>query len=399
MSEKKFIRHQQMKNNTLEEVLRAISDGATCKREVQSKTGLSWGKVSETVNLLLDRQIIHSANIDEPASAGAGRRSSFFEFSRTDFLCMGMELQRRQIITVLTTMGGSLIGHNIMPLTPGLNTGNLRDNVLVAFNTLLEQCKIPREKVIALSFSLTGAVDSFNKIWLRSSHIPDIQDYDFNTIAADFPYLQYFSIEHDIQARARSVLSNEEWNDENFVFMHVGSGVGMAIHNQGGFLYGSRGLAGEIGHIPVMNPPLKTKPRVCSCGQHNCLETFLSDHGLLAFAREEFSLDVNDLPTLFSSATEVQMETFYQYLHPWLLQVGITAANLFDPVTLIMGGELIEPWLDRLESKFYPELQHVSWIGSPGQLKTYRMTSCNSAFGASVNAIEPLIPQLAATLS
>jgi len=396
---KKFIRHQQMKNDTLTEVLNAISKGAACKREVQSHTGLSWGKVSETINLLLEKQIINSSDDIDRESTGAGRKSSYFEFSRTNFLCMGMELQRHRIITTLINIGGKIIGQNSKPLASALALDNLRQNVRAAFDEQLEQSSISEKKVIALSFSLTGAVDSFKQIWLQSPHIPDIRNYDFSSVAADFSHLIHFSIEHDIQTRARSVLSNEEWLDDNFVFMHIGAGVGMAIHTPSGFFCGSRGLAGEIGHIPVMNVLPDSSDRQCSCGQHNCLETFLSDHGLLLFAKEKFGIEANDLSALFATATPENMDAFYNYLQPYLLQAGITAANLFDPATLIIGGELLEPWLPQLQEEFLSKLQAVAWIHSPSQLKCYRMNSCDSAFGVTINAIQPVISKLATEIS
>ncbi len=396
---KKFIRHHKMKNDTLTEILNAISKGAACKREVQSHTGLSWGKTSEIVNLLLKKQIINFSNDIDRDSTGSGRKSSYFEFSRTSFICMGMELQRHRIITTLINIGGKIIGQNSKLLASSLTLNNLRQNVHDAFEEQLEKSSISEEKVIALSFSLTGAVDSINQVWLQSTHVPDIKNYDFSAVADDFPHLIHFSIEHDIQTRARSVLSNEKWLDDNFVFMHIGGGVGMAIYTQGGFFCGSRGLAGEIGHIPVINVRADTSGRQCSCGQHNCLETFLSDHGLLFFANEEFGIEANDLSTLFSVATQENMDAFYNYIQSYLLNTCITASNLFDPATLIIGGELLEPWLPKLQKDLSPKLQALSWLHSPKQLKCYRMNSCDSSFGVTINAIQPVISKLAAEIS
>ena len=395
MRKKNFVRHQQMKTDILAEVLTAIGRGASCKREVQAAAGLSWGKVSETVNLLLNRGIVVDCNIADRSPVGQGRKSSYFEFSGTDFLVMGMELQRHRIITAVTNPGGKVIGQNVLPFKRALHPENLRDRVFSAWNEQLNRSGITAEKIIALSFSLTGAVDGANKIWRQSSHVPDIRDYDFQPIAAMFPHLLYFSIEHDIPARARSVLRVEKWNDDNFVFMHIGGGVGMAVHNQAGFFTGSRGLAGEIGHIPVMPLPTGSSARLCSCGQTDCLETFLSDRALLAYASEHLGVAAADLPTLFAMATGAQMDAFYAYFYPYLRQAGITAVNLFDPTTLILGGELIEPWLSRLETELLPQLRAASWLHSPEQLKCYRMASCDSAFGTALNAAEPVILQLA----
>ena len=172
----------------------------------------------------------------------------------------------------------------------------------------------------------------------------------------------------------------------------------MAIHNETGFLYGSRGLAGEIGHIPFLGNGPKSR-RKCFCGQYNCLETHLSAGGIMDFSRNTLRLHPSDISSLFASATPAQMKRIYEYLQPYLYHICITAVNTFDPETLILGGEIIEPWLERLPVDFLPGLQKRTWMNSPSKIKCYRMEDCNSSFGTALRAISPAITAAVAGIS
>ncbi|MCX6985167.1 MAG: ROK family protein [Lentisphaerae bacterium] len=386
MGKKIFIRHQQMKTDTLEGIINALKNGASCKREIQSQFGLSWGAVSGNIKLLLKNKIIVPFSHTPSSVSPLGRKSGRFQFSNTQFLAMGMELQEHRIITSLVNLGGKLLGKNEFLLPDKLTRPSLSANVKDAFKCQLKLCDTPEKSVIALSFSLTGAVDCMDMVWIKTPHIAGIQEYDFKKLKKEYRHIEFISVEHDVFARARATLSSRNWPDKNFVFLHLGNGVGMAVHNENGFLYGSRGLAGEIGHIPYLGNARKA-PRKCFCGQDNCIETYLSVAGIMDFSKNALGLQFADISELFASATPMQMKHIYEYLQPYLYNICITAVNTFDPATLIVGGEIIEPWLEHLPADFLPELQKRTWLNSPSEVKYYRMENCNSSFGTALRAI------------
>ncbi|GAA3623024.1 ROK family transcriptional regulator [Microbacterium awajiense] len=61
----------------------------------------------------------------------------------------------------------------------------------------------------------------------------------------------------------------------------IGTGVGAAIMLDGTVVRGSRGGAGEIGHMPVDPEGVR-----CRCGNRGCLETLTSESALVRIARE-----------------------------------------------------------------------------------------------------------------
>lgn len=72
---------------------------------------------------------------------------------------------------------------------------------------------------------------------------------------------------------------------KNFIMITLGTGVGSGIVCDGKVVYGSDGLAGELGHVRVE----PHNGRECGCGRTGCLETYCSATGVARTAREILS--------------------------------------------------------------------------------------------------------------
>lgn len=101
----------------------------------------------------------------------------------------------------------------------------------------------------------------------------------------------------------------------DFYYLYFGFGLGGAMVHDGFTLRGAWGNAGEIGHIPVI---LDGEP--CPCGNHGCLERYLS---LEAFGRRAEGMSERD---------------WARSVAPVLRGAVTTIENLFDPQTIILGG-------------------------------------------------------------
>ena len=79
---------------------------------------------------------------------------------------------------------------------------------------------------------------------------------------------------------------------KNFIMVTLGTGVGSGIVINGQMVYGSDGLAGELGHV-IMR---RENGRLCGCGRNGCLEAYCSATGVARTARE--FLDNSEEPSL-----------------------------------------------------------------------------------------------------
>jgi predicted NBD/HSP70 family sugar kinase len=64
-------------------------------------------------------------------------------------------------------------------------------------------------------------------------------------------------------------------DEDDFIYLFSGSGVGGALFLSGEMYMGAKGLAGELGHIKVI-----PQGRYCSCGASGCLSAYLSGPAL-----------------------------------------------------------------------------------------------------------------------
>ncbi len=359
-----------MKDQTLAALLDGIAAGCDSKRQLQTRTGFSWGSVSSYISLLEERGAIEAVPPDFADAEDS--RSVRYRITTASNLCLGMELRSASIDAVLGTFDGRTLARRTIPAEARLDNRNLGNTIREAFTTVLAAAGTIPAAVGGLVFAVTGAADLRENRWLRSPHNPGIRDFDFEPFRALLPAGGLLAVEHDILSKARSVLEDLGNPPGDNLFLHVGDGIGMALEQNHIFFTGSRGFAGEIGHIPF-HPTggREGGRRRCSCGQSDCLEAFLPEPG--------------------AAEADGQLE-------PLLFQLCVTAVNLCDPDRLILGGEAVETYLEKHGEPFAQQLRERCWIGAPAEFRTYRMAECVPALGAVLGQRKPLIHAIVSAL-
>lgn len=115
------------------------------------------------------------------------------------------------------------------------------------------------------------------------------------------------------------------------VGFYIGTGFGNAIYINGEFLSGKNGVAGELGHIPVLH-----SKELCGCGNVGCIEIYASGKALYRI----WELNFKD--------TEID-EIFMKYkdspvLKDFIDAISIpiaTEINILDPDNIIIGGGVV----------------------------------------------------------
>ena len=165
-------------------------------------------------------------------------------------------------------------------------------------------------------------------------------------------------------------------DNENLVYITVGTGIGGGIIEAGRVVRGS-GSAGEIGHI-LVNPggPL------CNCGVHGCLESLAAGPGIarrgrLAAAEEPTDLvqhltggDVNNLTSITvrdaAAAGDPVMQAVRDETARWLAIGCQICHQLFAPECIVFGGGVMQDggsllqeirnWYQRLAGSEHPHV-------------------------------------------
>jgi predicted NBD/HSP70 family sugar kinase len=258
---------------------------------------LSWGSCSEIISLLCREGMIRVRKTTGHHDGRPGRRASGYEFTRLKFLLAGMELKARSIDCSLVNLGGIELNRKEYSLPDKPTNENIFKQISAVYINFLVDSGIKPNTLLGLSISLTGAVDPLKKRLIFSPRYDSLEEMDFSMLQELLPQIEYFSVDHDINAQSSSVMDKNGWKESNYAFVHCGEGVGMGFYNKEIYT-GSRGFAGEIGHVPY--PGLKGN-RKCPCGKMNCYETVLSNKGIKDLIREITGIDRVDLSDLDQS--------------------------------------------------------------------------------------------------
>lgn len=121
----------------------------------------------------------------------------------------------------------------------------------------------------------------------------------------------------------------------------LGTGVGGGLVINGQLLTGPHAIAGEWGHnpLPWMKQDWQEFPgRPCWCGQHGCIETWLSGPGL-AMDYGDGSVDAMTIAGRAESG-EMQAKAALGRYEDRLARSLAHVINLFDPDVIVLGGGL-----------------------------------------------------------
>jgi predicted NBD/HSP70 family sugar kinase len=172
--------------------------------------------------------------------------------------------------------------------------------------------------------SVPGIVDeaqgnvlfSPNLHWLEKTNLPQLVREAWN-----LPTL----LVQEIRALALGHLTAEP-GGEDFLLVDFGEGVGGAIVQEGKLYSHPMPLSGEFGHTPVVG-----NTRRCGCGAVGCLETLVSERGLLeSFAAQVAPKGRNVWKDVVDSVTARGIE-------PWLSETLDATARIIAGALNVLG--------------------------------------------------------------
>ncbi|HSK69285.1 MAG TPA: allose kinase [Candidatus Limnocylindria bacterium] len=111
----------------------------------------------------------------------------------------------------------------------------------------------------------------------------------------------------------------------------IGTGIGNLIVLDGEPLTGARGVAGELGHIP-----LHGKAGRCGCGKTGCAELYAAGHALVRIREEHFTGERPD--DLFSQHADHPAVREYVDALAEVLAVELV---ILDPDRAVLGGGVV----------------------------------------------------------
>ncbi len=323
------------------QVLRAIQAGGPISRAALARqSGLSAPTVSKAVASLLVAGLLEEV---APPPAARGRPAPGRRLATSTAQVLGVVIDAGRCTVVAAGLDGVLRPPRFVP-TP--------DSYPDLLDALEAGCRAemlrPDVLTLGMGMSLPGLLDRRRGEGVLS---PNVHVTDGHTPAADLSRRlgRHCVLLHECHALC---LAEQQAGParglRDFVLVDTTTGVGLGVMSGGRLVTGHGGLAGELGHVPVV----LDGGRACGCGNTGCLETVASEAAVAARVGERLGRavtidDVVDMarrgpvPEVAAAATA--------------LAFGVAVVvNLFNPATVFVHGRLPDAdpgFLDRVRAR------------------------------------------------
>ena len=146
----------------------------------------------------------------------------------------------------------------------------------------------------------------------------------------------------------------------------VGTGCGGGLVVDGQLVEGANGIGGEWGHMPLPWPSEQENPGPkCWCGQHGCLETWVSGTGFQRdYAQAEGGRPITGEAIVHAARRgEAAAEAAFDRLVGRLGRAIAVVCNLVDPDAFVIGGGLsnVPELFERLPGAVRPYVFSDAW--------------------------------------
>lgn len=291
--------------------------GPTTRGEIARSVGLTVQTVSTIVRELEDQGLILSV---QKAPKGRGIPPSTLTINPEGGHAVGIHVTPLWIEAALVNLRGDVVENLRRPIVNAMP-----DAAFAFIKEMVATLKAsPRcGRLFGAGLALPGPFDVESMSFVGSTTMAGWKNIDIRQHLADATGLPAF-IENDMAAAALGEqLYGLGQQISNYYYLFFSVGLGGAMMHEGSVMGGAWGNAGEIGHIPAV-----PDGEPCPCGNHGCLERYLS---LEAFERR-------GLPEA----------EWVKEIAPFFRNVVRTIENLFDPETIVLGGLAPQPLVREL---------------------------------------------------
>ncbi|WP_239678615.1 ROK family transcriptional regulator [Natronosporangium hydrolyticum] len=330
--------------------LRYVRAHAPCSRaDIAAATGLNKATVSSLVTDLLERRLVTETGLTEHR---IGRPATMLMLDNT-YAAVGLEVNTDHLTAVALDLAGErlLSWRRSFPgatATPGKTISALTALARRALNRVAAEDR----RLLGVTVGVPGLVEPDGVV----SVAPSLgwRDVDLRgQLARSLPTDTTFPVSVDNDANLAAT-AEYRWGDHagagHLAYLTGQTGIGAGIIVDGQLLRGARGLAGELGHLP-----LDPAGPVCGCGRRGCLEALTGVGALLRRADPESFIDgvpsdwEPELTELIrrAKAEEKEVTAALTEVGGWLGHAAGVLANLLNPEVIMLGGYFVPlaPWL------------------------------------------------------
>lgn len=258
---------------------------------------------------------------------------------------LGLDVGGTKTDAVAVDADGTIAGRIRIPT--GWGADAVITTILDAITALRQEALFEESAIESVGVGIPGLVDAHAGRVLHAVNL-GVESLDLVDAARrviDVP----FAVENDVKAAALGA-GALRGDARSMAYLNLGTGVAAGIVVDGKLWRGSRGIAGEVGHISV-----DPNGRVCGCGQRGCVETFCGGGAVARAWGRPGALPILDI---FDAAEQGDVEAVA--LRQGIARGAAAAVRILvlsaDVETVVFGGGLTSLG-DRLRDDIVAELR------------------------------------------
>ncbi|WNV84264.1 ROK family protein [Umezawaea sp. Da 62-37] len=305
-----------------------LTQGPVSRVEVGRRTGLSSAAVTKAARPFIDAGYLEELASEERSGPGAGRPRSPLAIRADREFFIGVKITGDDLIGVVCDLRARVRATRHRALT-----STAVPDVVAALAALVAELAAPyRDRAYCLGVAVSGDVDQVGGV-VRYSPFLRWRDVPLGDLLAEATGLTV-RLENDVKALAVA----EQWFGEgigvsSFALVTVGAGIGCALVVDGRLVTGARGVAGELGHVPVGG----SQP--CHCGGTGCVEAIASTGAIVARS----GLPIDEAVARARAGDEAVRAVFAEAGHAIGLALA-AMANLIGPERVVLSGEGLDAY-------------------------------------------------------
>jgi N-acetylglucosamine repressor len=332
------------------------------RTELVERTGYSTFLVSKLTDTVLRSGLISEVGA---APSSRGRPSALLSINPDVARLVGVHIGTINLRVALTDMQGNILVRRVDKSWVQQGPEKALRHMSSTVRIVLKEAHIQPERLSGIGIGIAGVLDRAEGVILSWPRVPawrcvpvkELVEKAFKTLVEvdDTPRTMALAERRFGKARGAN----------NFIYIALGAGVGASLFLNGSVYTGHAGFAGEFGHTSIdEHGPL------CSCGNHGCLEAFVSASALIS--RAEQALEAGLSAELYRIARDNRGQVNLQSIGRAAeagdrfclgllaeasrhIATAITSLiNLLNPELIVLGGGLVKEagtWL-------LPEVQH-----------------------------------------
>lgn len=308
--------------------------GALTRGELAELLGVSRTTMSGVAATLLARRAVVVTETDAAGRQGSGRPAERLALDPRAGQFLGVEFTHNRVVIVLADASHDVVGRG----SARYDSPDWDVRIHTAFtliDSVLADADLHLGDLQAIAIGVPGPVSllgvELRSGWGRRPEGEEIRRRFQDHFGA--PVL----IDNNLRFAAIAEATWAPGDGTDIIYARLGAGVGGGVIVAGRLVTGSAGLAGEVGHVRVVDDG-----KSCRCGKSGCLETIAALPAILATCRER-GVDVHDLAEL-TSAIERHDSVVDEVLREAGAAVGHALAGpatALNPEQIIIGGDVV----------------------------------------------------------